>query len=47
MDGPSECHTEQSTSARGEISYDTPCMWNLKSSETNELTYKTERDSQT
>ena len=31
----------------GEISYDIPYMWNLKRNDTNELTYKTERDSQT
>ena len=35
-----------STPDRGEI-YDIPCMWNLKRNDTNELTYKTERDSQT
>ena len=36
------------TSGReGEISYDTPYIWNLKRNDTNELTYKTERDSQT
>ena len=29
-----------------EISYDSPYMWNLKKKK-NELTYKTERDSQT
>ena len=28
---------------RGEISYDTPYMWNLKRNDTNELTYKTNR----
>ena len=31
----------------GEISYDIPYMWNLKRNDTNELTFKTERDSQT
>ena len=31
----------------GEISYDIPYMWNLKRNDTNELIYKTERDSQT
>ena len=31
----------------GEILYDIPCMWNLKRNDTNELTYKIERDSQT
>ena len=29
MDGPRECHTERSKSEK-EISYDTPCMCNLK-----------------
>ena len=32
---------------RGEIQYDIPYMWNLKGNDTNELTHKTERDSQT
>ena len=31
----------------GEITYDIPYMWNLKRNDTNELTCKTERDSQT
>ena len=31
----------------GEISHDTLYMWNLKANDINELTYKTERDSQT
>ena len=30
-----------------EISYDIPYMWNLKRNDTNELTYKTGRESQT
>ena len=30
-----------------EISYDIPYMWNLQRNDTNELTQKTERDSQT
>ena len=48
MDGPRDCHTEPSKSDReGEISYGIPYMWNLKRNYTNELTYKTERDSQT
>ena len=39
MDGPRECHTEWSKSDREEeISYDIPYMWNLKRSDTNELT---------
>ena len=46
MNGDRECHTEQSKSDRGEIAYDTTYMWNLKRNDTNELTYKTERDSQ-
>ena len=29
----------------GEISYDILYIWNLKRNDTNELTYKTERDS--
>ena len=29
------------------ISYDIPFMWNLKRNDKHELTYKTERDSQT
>ena len=48
MDGTRECHTERSKSeGEGEITYDTPYMWNLKRNDTNELTYKTERDSPT
>ena len=31
----------------GEISYDTPYMWNLKINDMNEFTYKIEADSQT
>ena len=30
-----------------EISFDISYMWNLKRNDKNELTYKTERDSQT
>ena len=44
-DGPRECHTEWSK--REEIAYDIPYMWNLKRNDANELSYKTERDSQT
>ena len=33
-------------SDRGEILYDIPYMWNLKRNDTNELPYKSERDSQ-
>ena len=48
MDGPRHCQTEWSQSDReGEISYDIPYIWNLKRNYTNELTYKTETDSQT
>ena len=47
MDGPRHCQTEWSQSDReGEISYDIPYIWNLKRNYTNELTYKTETDSQ-
>ena len=39
MDAPRECHTELNKSGReGEISYDTPYMWNLKRNDTNGLT---------
>ena len=42
------CHTERSQSAReGEVAYDLPYMQNLKSSDTNELTSRTERNSKT
>ena len=47
MDEPRQCHTERSKSERGDISYDIPYMQNLKTNDTNELTYKTERDSHT
>ena len=48
MDGPREFHTEWSKSDReGKISYGIPCMWDLKRNDANELTYKTEQDSQT
>ena len=47
MNGTRECHTEWSKSDReGKISYVIPYMWNIKRNDTNELTYKTERDSQ-
>ena len=45
---PRDCHPEWSKSDReGEIPYDTLYMWNLKRDETNELSHKTERYSQT
>ena len=48
MDGPRDCPTERSKSDRErEISYEILYMWNLKRNDTNELTYKTERDSKT
>ena len=47
MDGPGDYHTKWSKSDRErQISYDIAYMWNLKS-DTNELIYKTEIDSQT
>ena len=46
MDGPRESHDEWSKSGREETSYDTPYMWNLERNDINELTYKTERNSQ-
>ena len=39
--------SEVKSDREGEISYDIPYMWNLKRNDTNELTCKTERDSQT
>ena len=48
MDGPKKGHTEWSKPDReGEISYDISYMWIRIRNGTNELTYKTERDSQT
>ena len=38
--------TESKSDREGEISYDIPYMWNLKRNDTNELNYKTEKDSQ-
>ena len=47
MDGPRDYHTKRSKSDRErQISYDITYKWNLKSN-TNELLYKTETDSQT
>ena len=47
MDGPRDCHTEWVSQTEKEISYDTVYKQNLKRNDTNELTYKTETDSQT
>ena len=46
MDGPRDCGTVMSD-REGEVSYDIPPMWDLKRNNTNELTYTTERQSQT
>ena len=46
MDVESVVLSEGSQTER-EISYDMPYIWNLKRNDTNELTYKTETDSQT
>ena len=47
MNGPRECHTERNKAHReGEISDNIPYKWNLKRNDTDELTYKTERDSE-
>ena len=47
MDGLGDYHTKQSKSEREKlIPYDITYMWNLKYDQ-NELTYKTEVDSQT
>ena len=46
MDGPRDCHSDWSKSDReGEILYDISYMWNLKRNNTNELIYKTKRES--
>ena len=48
MGGLEECHTEWTKSDReGKILHGIPYMCNLKRNDTNELTYKTKRDSQT
>ena len=44
MDGSRDCHTE-SIKSDGEVSYDVSYMQNLKRNDTDELIYKTERDS--
>ena len=38
---------EAKSDREGGILYDIPYMWNLKRNDTNEITSKTERDSQT
>ena len=44
MDGTRELHTGWSKSNKEEeIPYDIPYVWNLKRNDTNELTYKTKR----
>ena len=40
-------HDKLKIMSQGETSYDFYYMWNLKRNDTNELTYKTKRDSQT
>ena len=45
MDGPGDYHVK--SDREGEAWYDTPYMWNLKRNDTDEFTYKIERDSQT
>ena len=48
MDRPRDRHTEWNKSDReGEIVYDIPYVWNLKRNDAKDLTYKTEKDSQT
>ena len=47
MDLDSVILSEVSQTREGEISYDIPYIWNLKRNDTNELTYKTETDSET
>ena len=46
MDGISVILSEVSQTG-GEISYDSPYMWNLTRNDTNELTYKTEETQKT
>ena len=48
MDGPRDCHTKRSKPDRERQIYDIDYMWNLKKiKDTNELIYKTERDTHT
>ena len=46
MDGPTDYHTKWSKSGKDKYHMISPLCWILKS-DTNELTYKTEIDSQT
>ena len=47
MDEPRDYHTKRSQSeSERQIPYDTTYVWNLKY-DTNELIYKTDKDSQT
>ena len=46
MDPESVILREVKSYREGKTSHLIPYMWNLKRSDTNELTYKTERDSQ-
>ena len=48
MDRPRHYHTKWNKPERGrQISYDIIYMWNLGEKDTNELMYKTEKDSET
>ena len=46
MVAPGDYHTKPVSERERRIQYDTPSMWTLKY-DTNELIYKTKRDSQT
>ena len=46
MDGPRGYDTNEARQ-KEKLLHDNPYMWNLKRNDTNELTYKTEPDSQT
>ena len=46
MVAPGDYHTKPMSERERRIQYDTPSMWTLKY-DTNELIYKTKRDSQT
>ena len=48
VDGPRYYHTKWSKlDSERQISYDIDLIWSLKIKDTNELIYKTEKDSQT